>query len=475
MPIQVTALSGAQLTTANVHTTQDALGLAPNVSMDHSFTFLNSFVVIRGVAEINNADSPLSIVVDGVPQNNQKQALMDLFDVDQVEVLRGPQGGLYGRNAIGGAMIINTKAPSNTFQGYGQLDYGNGNCASGIASVSGPIVADKLLFRVAADVKGDGGRIENTYVGKNVDQVNYDDSLRARLSAYPTDKVTVDLRGGYNTFKGGATWDSAVFSGNANDIQPPTSDFLGQTKGFVADGALKIDAKLSDLTLTSITGYTNLREDYRGDLDFTNPVNNHAGLFGLGPLGQGQNLNDKTVSEELRLTSPSTGRFRWIVGAYYVHEDRSLLTRGFFDLNHSPSQFNDPSIRIIDKSESDRNQADAVFGQADYDITSQLTVTGALRYDADQRRQLDVNSGLVRTKTFSDPQPKVTLTYHIDPQALVYATYSTGFRSGGYNAPGVEHPRVQGRDADQLRGRHQDPVVRQAADPERRRVLRRRP
>jgi iron complex outermembrane recepter protein len=443
VPIQVTAYSGAQLTTANVHTTQDALGLVPNVSMDHSFTFLNSFVVIRGVAEINNADSPMSIVVDGVPQNNQKQAMMDLFDVDQIEVLRGPQGGLYGRNAIGGAMIINTKAPSNQFEGYGQLDYGNGNYASGIASLSGPIVADKLLFRVATDIKGDGGRIENTYLGKNVDYVTYDDSVRARLLAHPSETVSVDLRGDYNAFKGGATWDSVVFSGDANDIQQPASDILGQTKGFVADATLKVDAKLDDLTLTSISGFTSLREDYRGSLDFSNPVNNPGGFFGYGPVGQAQDRDDHTFSQELRLTSPSSGKFRWIVGAYYVHTDHSLLTRAFLDPQLSRSEVNNLSQRLITISESDHNQAGAVFGQADYDLTSQLTVTGALRYDADRRRQTDDATGLNRTKTFSDLQPKATVTYHIDPTRLVYATYSTGFRSGGFNAPTVTIPEFK--------------------------------
>lgn len=441
VPIQVTAMSGAQMTTANVHTTQDVLQLMPNVSMDHSFTFLNSFVVIRGVAEINNAASPLSIVVDGVPQNDQKQAMMDLFDVDQVEVLRGPQGGLYGRNAIGGAMIINTKAPTNTLQGYAQVDYGNGDYVNGVASISGPIVPDKLLFRVAGSLESDGGRIENTFLNEKVDRVKYDDSVRARLLAYPTNDLTIDLRGAYNAFKGGATWDSVVFSGKANDIQQPASDFLGVTNGFIADGTLKIDQKLPFATLTSITGYTRLREDYRGDLDFTNLVNNPGGFLGLfGPVGQGQNLDNQTISEEIRLTSPSSGAFRWVVGAYYVDTDRTLLTRGFLDPGHSASEFNDPSLRIINKQETDHNQAYALFGQADYDITSKLTVTGALRYDSEQRRQVDDSTGAAHTKTYSDPQPKLTLTYHVDPDALVYATYSTGFRSGGYNGPGVSIP-----------------------------------
>ncbi|HEY4126070.1 MAG TPA: TonB-dependent receptor plug domain-containing protein, partial [Rhizomicrobium sp.] len=297
-PLQVSAFSGDQLAAASVKDTQDVLNLVPNVTMAHSYTFLNSFVTVRGISEINNADSPMSVVVDGVPQNNQKQMMMDLFDVQQVEVLRGPQGGLYGRNAIGGAMIITTKAPTDTFQGTADVSYGNGDAYDAIASVSGPIIDDKLLFGASADFRGDGGRINNTYLDKDVDRVNHDDTGRLRLIALPTSWLTLDLRGSYNDFKGGAIWDSVVFSGNANDIKPPVSDFLGQTTGHVADTTFKFDADLGFATLTGITGYTYLREDNRGDLDFTNPVDNPGGFLGfLGPVGQGQNLKVRETSQ----------------------------------------------------------------------------------------------------------------------------------------------------------------------------------
>jgi len=134
---------------AGIRTTEDFVSLTPNMTFDDSFTYLNSFVVTRGVTQINNADAPVAIIVDGVPQNNQKQFKMPLFDVEQVEVLKGPQGSLYGRNAIGGAINIVTKQPTNEFTGFvnGSITNGTGYRAEG--GVSGPIVEDKVLFRVS--------------------------------------------------------------------------------------------------------------------------------------------------------------------------------------------------------------------------------------------------------------------------------------------------------------------------------------
>jgi len=112
VPIQVAAFSAAKIEDAGIKNTRDFVALIPNVTLDESLTYLNSYITVRGVSEIDNADSPVAVVVDGVPQSNQKQLQMNLFDVERIEVLKGPQGGLYGRNAIGGAINIITKAPS---------------------------------------------------------------------------------------------------------------------------------------------------------------------------------------------------------------------------------------------------------------------------------------------------------------------------------------------------------------------------
>jgi iron complex outermembrane receptor protein len=447
VPFQVTALSSEQLASADVRNTQQALNLVPNVNMAHSYTFLNSFVTIRGISEINNADPPMAVVVDGVPQNNQKQLSMDLFDVQQVEVLMGPQGGLYGRNAIGGAMIVTTEKPTNEYKGLVDVSYGNGNSYQTMGSVSGPIIDDKLLFSVAGNVQGSGGLIKNPYLDENVDAVNHDDTGRLRLIAYPTSWLTLDLRGDYNDFKGGATWDSVVFSGNPNDIQPPVSDYRGATTGHVADATFKFDADLGFATLTGITGYTNLTEDNRGSLDFTNPIVNPGGLFGLyGPVGQGQNLTTSMTSQELRLVSPDTQSFRWIIGSYYVYTNRWLLTRAFLEIPTGSDQFDNPGLTIIDRNEHDHDYASAFYGQVDYDITHSLTLTGAFRYDTDRIEQTnEALPGLGETVRADEsaPEPKATLTYHFDGNALAYATYSTGFRAGGFNSPNIASPYTE--------------------------------
>jgi iron complex outermembrane receptor protein len=444
VPIQITALSGQQLASAGVRNTQQALNLIPNVNVAHSFTFLNSFVTIRGISEINNADPPMLVVVDGVAQNSQKQLLMDLFDVQQVQVLMGPQGGLYGQNAIGGAMIITTRQPTNRFHSRMDLTYGNGGAYGALGSLSGPIIRDKLLFRLDGNVRGSAGLITNPYLGKKVDAVNHDDTVAARLLAFPTSWLTLDLRGDYNGFKGGATWDSVVSSADPNDIEPPVSDYRGGTNGNVRDLAFKLDADLGFATLTAVTGYTNLWEDYRGSLDFTNPVMNPGGLFGfLGPVGQGQNLSTAMTSQEIHLVSPTARRLRWIVGAYYVKTTKSLLTRGFFEIPVGSDQFYNASDVIIDRDEADHDYSWALYGQADYDLTSKLTATAGFRYDYDnlaQTNEAAPGPGDLASRSESAPEPKATLTYHFTRRTLGYLTYSTGFRGGGFNSPGISAP-----------------------------------
>jgi iron complex outermembrane recepter protein len=444
VPVQVQAFSSDQLASAEVKNTQQVLNLVPNVNVAHSYTFLNSFVTIRGISEINNADPPMAVIVDGVPQNNQKQLLMDLFDVQQVEVLMGPQGGLYGRNAIGGAMIITTQKPTNEFKALLDVTYGNGDSYQTMGSASGPLIDDKLFIGLSGDVQGSGGLIKNPYLNENVDAVNHDDTGRIRLLAYPADWLTLDLRSDYNNFKAGAIWDSVVYSGNPNDIEPPVSDFRGVTTGHMGDVTFKFDANLGFATFTGITGYTNLNEDNRGSLDFTNPIINPGGLFGLfGPVGQGQNLSTSITSQELRLVSPDAQPFRWVVGSYYVVTNRSLLTRAFLEIPVGSDQFYNPALTIINRNESDHDDSWAYYAQADYDVTSHLTVTAAFRYDTDRIEQTNEATpglGAIVRADESSPQPKATLTYHFDADALAYATYSTGFRAGGFNSPGIAAP-----------------------------------
>ena len=438
VPIVVKTFSAAQIEKSGIVSTQDFINLTPNVSFDHSFTFSNSFITIRGVSELNNADSPVAVVVDGVPQNNQKQLKMNLFDIERIEVLKGPQGALFGRNAIGGAITIETRQPTNTPEGFVNVEGGNGGAATISAGFSGPIVDDKILYRLVGEAQRSSGLINNVYLNDKVDAIRHDDTLRGKVLFFPVEGLRIDVRANANDYAGGATYDSIVPSGNANDIEQPRSDILGRTVGHSDDFSLRAEYALAGGTLAATTAYTSLGERYRGDIDFSNPIDNPGGFLGLGfQAGQGQNLGVKIGSQELRFTSDDDRPFRWILGGLAINTRRDLETRAFIDTNGSRSQFDDPSKIILDRYEHNNNNAYSVFGQVEQDLFGSTTVAAGLRYDRDERHQVDEIGGGDQARTFSAVQPKVTLTEHFTKDVIGYLTYSTGFRSGGFNAPGL--------------------------------------
>ncbi|WP_051279920.1 TonB-dependent receptor [Hellea balneolensis] len=449
VPTAVTAFTAETIEDAGIKTTEDFVGLTPNVTFDDSFTYLNSFVVIRGVTQVNNADSPVAIIIDGVPQNNQKQFKQSLFDIQQIEVLKGPQGSLYGRNAIGGAINIVTKQPTNELEGFVGGGISNGTGYRAEAGLSGPIVEDKILFRVGGSYYETDGLIENTFLNDDVDNVAHDYSIRGKLSIMPSDSVSIDLRASFNDFEAGSSYDTIVNNsantgavplfrnGGPNDVFSPTSDYPGVTEGDVTDLSGKIDVDLPFAKATYILGYTDLVEDYKADLDFSNPTN-PSGIFGGFNLGQAQDLDVELLSHELRFVSPDENAFRWIAGLYYLETDRSLQTRVIVDLDNSAAQFDNAALTLVNRTEDNDNEAWAAFGQVEFDLSDRATLQVGARYDEDKRNQVDPSTaGSNRSATFDSFQPKVTLSYDMTDDILGYATYSTGFRSGGFNAPGV--------------------------------------
>jgi iron complex outermembrane receptor protein len=433
----VNSLSARQIESRGITSTQDFVAAIPNMSFDQSYTHLNSFVVLRGVTQINNADSPVAIVIDGVPQNNQKQFRMNLVDIERIEVLKGPQGALYGRNALGGAVNIVTKAPTDQWQGFGGLTLANGNDVTLNAGVSGP-VGGGTTFRLTAQDRHSSGLIDNDYLGRKIDGIDHDALVRGRMSFSLTPDLNVDVQAGYNDFKADAIHDSIAPNNDVTRVVNPRTNMFGKSYGTVGDVSVKAEWSTRLGTLTSITAYTDLKEDVRGDLDFSNPTDLPGGFLGFGfQAGQGQDLRVRMTSQELRLTSPDDQPIRYIGGLYALRTDRSLLTRAFIDVDGSNEQIDNSALVIQTLSETNRNTATAIFGQVDVDLSKQTTLSAALRYDRDARTQVDQVTGAQRDLTFSKTQPKLTLSHKFSNDHMVYGTVSTGFRSGGLNAPGL--------------------------------------
>ncbi len=438
VPIQVDVFTAQAISDSGIRSTSDFVAQVPNMTFDRADTYRNSFVVVRGLAQVTNADPPIAVIVDGVPQVDQKQFNMQLFDLEQIEVLKGPQGSLYGRDAIGGAVIINTRNPTGHSSGYADVTAGNGASVNTTAGLSGPLGSDKVLFRISGNYLHSGGVIENSYLHDKSDFVHYDYSTRARLTFLPGDAWSIDLRGEFGRFSGSTNQYSWIQPADANTFVDPTNSFHPNSAGESTSGVLKVDGDLGFAQLTWINGFNRLTEVSRADLDFSNPVQDPGGFLNLGfQLGQGQDLDNKIYSEELRLTSKSSGPLRWVVGASYQYSDKALRTRAFVDLNGAADQIDNPALVIVNNNVRNHYRSTGVFGQVDYDLLPVLTLTAGFRYDHDDREQRDLAGNSFYNATFVASQPKLTIAYKPARNQTYYLTASSGYRPGGFNASPV--------------------------------------
>ena len=489
VPVTINVFTDKTIEAAGITKPIDFIALVPNMTLVETQNAGNAFVVIRGISQARNSEPSVAVLIDGVAETNPAQFNQELYDIQQIEVLKGPQGALYGRNAIGGAILVTTKAPTDQFEGSVKLGYGNESSYRAQGDISGPIT-DTLKYRASVSYYNTEGFLENEFLGQKVDPVN-DLSGRARLVWQPNETFTGDLRFSADRLKTRALYfviprdnEANPFSTfttppNANDVKTPiTLDNPGINDRDLWNAALKLDFNIGGGTLTSISSYDDSEEILTGDaFDFRPaPQSIFQALFGTD-LNQSQWLNVQAYSQELRFTSPTSGKFRWIAGAYYVHTDRFISTgnmvdtgAGVFPVHENPrTSGNNPNATFL--ADSQNQDAWSVFADATFEITDQFEVDAAIRYDEDRRENTTetpqpfipqpnpppapptVFTGDVRTHTWSEPQPKITLRYKPVDNITLYGGYSRGFRSGGFNQTGVGTVA----DASGIRGR-QRPV-----------------
>jgi len=429
----IAVFSEVKIQDAGISSTADFVRLVPNMSYDTSFTVGTTYVSMRGIQQINNADAPIAVVVDGIPQNNQKEFRMDLFDIEQIEVLRGPQGALYGRNAVAGAIVINTKQPSNFSEGFFQAGIGGDGLRKLSGSSSGPIVEDRLFYRISMSANDFDGALNNSYLDEKVDWLRGHD-LRGQLKWVPGEHQHIDWRVNSSRLRGGSVYNiiyESIDSNNANIWGDIVSDIPGRSDRQIDASSLKYHWDGAAMTLTSITGYTHIFEDYYADLDFCNPVRCPGGMYGtLGQVDQSQVLKVQQLSQELRLSSPSDASTQWTLGTYLLNTRRKLDSRAALV---DPV----PPVPLIASNESNRNRAWAVFGQIQFLMGDRDRLEISLRFDHDRRRQTDLGSGLVVNEgSWSAWQPKFTWSHDLNDRQMWYATAGRGFRSGGFNGIG---------------------------------------
>jgi iron complex outermembrane receptor protein len=473
VPISETAFSAQAIEDSRIESADDFLQLTPNVTLANSQSAGVSFMTIRGISQVRNGEAPVAVVVDGVLQINNRQLTQAMIDMESIEVLRGPQGALYGRNAAGGAILINSRMPTDEFEGYVRATYGKGNERGLQFAAGGPIVADTLKYRVAAKYQDIDGYLDNKQLRQEADALE-DISMRGILQWAINDQWELMTRASMVRTEGGGLnfqYQSVEFDGDSCNTNNPfggpvpdannvvrefCSTNLGYNERDIDELSLKLVYDGDTVSWTNTASYNDVMEYGHAD-QF--PYTNEVDVFGAFDGTQTQFVEVEAWSLESRLASNHDGALQWMIGAYYLETDRFISTtvgddnrQGIVRIERQPAFGNplNPTTSFI--ADDNNNTAWALFGNVSYDISDALELALALRYDKDDREQTvsplntaglpngcsqTNTANCIREQSFSELQPKVTLRYDISDDANIYASYGEGFRSGQFNQFGV--------------------------------------
>lgn len=426
VPDAITAFTATAIERSGLRSVNDVSALVPNFSIVQGQQPGTEFINMRGVGQIRNGEPPVAMVIDGVQLSSGYQITQDLFDVERIEVLKGPQGSVYGRNALGGAINITTRMPTNELEGGVRASYGTGRDWRASANISGPIVEDRLLVRLSGSFRDFRGDIDNVTLDE---KVNFDKlkNFRARVIGYLSETVSLDLRYTRVDQEAGAAWYSFVPPGaSINETIPVTANVRGEARRVLNDLSAKLDVEMPFATFTSITAYSRVRSDIYEDFDF----------LPFDFLEAEQPLRQKAWSQEFRLTSNDDGPLEWLVGGYYLDTNRDLDS----EIYAMPGAggvlfpFPIPERTLFSATRSsDDNKAYALFGQLSYRVVPDLELTASLRYDVDDRSILDRVTLEEFDETFKALQPKFQAAWFMADDAMAYLSVGRGFRSGGFN------------------------------------------
>lgn len=473
-PVSVTVFDQQTMRDAMLDRPMDVAELTPGVTMVQSLHPGQAFVTIRGNTQTRLGESSVALVVDGVQLIDQNSVNQELFALESIEVLKGPQGALYGRNAIGGAIVVNTRKPSSELSGDLRVAYATGDEQLLQGSLSGPISEGILGFTIGGSLRDRDGYWKNDLTGERVDRFR-DETLFGRLYYTPNDRLSVDLKLSNTVMTGGAInftgmvvgLTAPAFDGNNTDI-PFTNNIEGFTDNDRTYASAKADYEFNSGTLTAVVAYSDVEDLYGSD---SYPYTFDPGLFnvrfpgdspiGLGAQTQITGRRSEITSIDVRYASDPSQPLRYTVGAFYADfeiTDRNATGADTDNviLGVGPFPFGSRNQTINLLNAVSENEAYAFYGSVDYDISPQLTVTGSLRYDEESKDQTDfafpgppdpadpkalpgweIRPWRSRGETFSEWQPKLTLSYTPSETTTWFASAGRGFKTGGLNPFGA--------------------------------------
>ena len=526
VPASISVLTSDTLARTGVTRAEGFVQLIPGVTIvtgtaEAGDTQIN----IRGLNGARDAESSVALVVDGILKTSVAQLNQNQGTLRQIEVLKGPQGALYGRNAAAGAIVVSTVKPGDALEGAVRASYAEQKTGEINAYVAGPI-SPTVGFVLSGNYYRTDGYYTNVYLKSHSVDNQKSGSVDGRLVIKPDTATTIDLKARYEKLSGASiNFNSAFQLPNFAAVNPAFnenvnshpfryySNIVPTNDQRTLEFSGKVDHDFSGFRLSAWALYSDVKQSLTADgtsADFARYISNIANptsqavnakcfattaqltgfvqnpptFIGQIPVPfifapangstfgayspttcdgtQLQVRNQKDYSAEVRLISTAGGPLQWQIGAYYLHIDRltgvSLgadLGQGISGNLYNPPGSSNPTSQLFeDKFKTD---VYAGFGSADYAVSRAFKLGAALRYDIEDRKDINLvpfvtdpitggpinpgqTGGVIPTKSanFKQLEPKLTVSLKLDDRTNLYADWGVGFKSGGFNNQGSQ-------------------------------------
>ncbi|MFV0562573.1 TonB-dependent receptor [Malaciobacter mytili] len=435
VPQSITVITDEQLENKGIKKISEVIKEIPNMNFQNSLNGgMSSFRGLNSSMFTNN--NPIVIYIDGVPYYDRYDFNPSLENVEQIEILRGPQGTLYGKDAIGGVINIITKTPTNQWSGSALMEYGEDNLYKTSLNTSGAIIDNKLYAGINGSFKSDDGWITNHYSGMNKDANRKKERKTNGFLLYkPTDNLSAKfvLTDNYEKeyFMDGYGANPTIKINNLKrkDAKNVSFDVPTYERTKVKSQSLNLNYDLEKVKLESTT--THKKVDFDGDYDTDNLANNLS-----DDLRQFNYTELDTWTQELRVSSKNQD-IKWITGLYFDKEDRHQGPYGAEQLYYG-------SVYIGDANSNSKSKTAAIFGQTMIPLGEDFELTLGGRYQR-IKKEIDVTAksswagvsnpdvNYIDEKTWNTFLPKVALMYYLNENTSTYVSISKGYMPGGFN------------------------------------------
>jgi iron complex outermembrane recepter protein len=441
VPISVSAITATQVRQFRLWDNKEITAIVPNLYAAEAGDG-RDVIAIRGITT-TSYDPAVATYLDGVCQFGLDTYIPVLFDVERIEVLRGPQGTLYGRNAMGGVINIITKEPTNAMNGFAEFSVGNYGQQRYSAGFRTPLIKDRLFFGVAGLYEGRDGFYTNLFNNQSYDtqhSFNGNYYLKYKASAH----WLFDLNLKHRNNRNHGAFPLVVGVANAPE-QPFVLDQNAVTT--MVDNTLQTSLAIQHIgAAVHFAAQTAYQNNYRY---YTQPIDGD-----FSPLDAISIINNygkpwnrvQAVTEDLKFNSPasSTSRWKWTAGSFFFFQDEPVKQATRYGKDANQIGVGDSLFTTINITKSHK-WGIAFYGQTSYEVTEKLRLTAGLRYDHEHQEedvlgeyQHDPSPDPVVTRpdtsgsvAFGALSPKLGLDYAVAQNSMLYAVYSRGFRTGG--------------------------------------------